>query len=149
MHSYLQFFPPNRGRGAWLNRAGAASLLYPIISILTLALFASPALEAQQHLVSPAELQQHIRSASGARETDLRDAREFFSSEAVSKRLPAAIDAARVGEILPFLDDAELARLAETARGVDRDLKAGALSNEHLTYIVIALATAVVVILLT
>ena len=41
------------------------------------------------------------------------------------------------------------ATLAETARGVDRDLKAGALSNEHLTYIVIALATAVIVILLT
>lgn len=132
-----------------MKRAGAASMLHPILSILALALLASPALLAQQHLVSPAELQQQIRSSTGERETDLRDAREFFSSRAVSDRLPAAIDTGRIETLLPFLDDAELARLAETSRAVDRDLKAGALSNEHLTYIVIALATAVVVILLT
>ena len=149
MHSYLQLFHPLSGRGAWLKRAGAASWFYSIFSLLTLVLFTSLALEAQQHLVCPAELQQHIRSASDARQSDLREVREFFSSEEVSERLPAAIDAGRIEELLPFLDDAELARLAETARGVDRDLKAGALSNEHLTYIVIALATAVIVILLT
>ena len=149
MHSYLQLFHPLRGRSAWLKRAGADLMLYPIFSILALALLASPALVAQQHLVSPAELQQQIRNSTGARDTDLSDVREFFSSEPVSERLPAAIDAGRIEELLPFLDDAELARLAETARCVDRDLKAGALSNEHLTYIVIALATAVIVILLT
>jgi hypothetical protein len=116
---------------------------------LTVALPGPAPLAAQQHLVSPDELQQHIRTASDARQSDLRDIRAFFSSEAVADRLPVAIDPARVNEIVPFLDDAELARLAETTRGVDRDLKAGALSNEHLTYIVIALATAVIVILLT
>jgi hypothetical protein len=48
-----------------------------------------------------------------------------------------------------MLDDGELARLADRTRSIDNDLKAGALSNEHLTYIVIALATAVIVILAT
>ena len=149
MHSYLRFFHRVRGRRARLGRAAAASFPSAIFFHLTLALLSAAPLAAQQHLVSPDELQEHIRIASDARQSDLRDVREFFSSEAVSERLPAAIGAARIEEILPFLDEAELARLAETTRAAERDLKAGALTNQQLTYIVIALATAVVVILLT
>ena len=117
--------------------------------LLSLGFLGPEMLAAQQHLVPPAELQQHLRTASAARQTDLRDVREFFSSEAVANCLPAALDSDRIVEVAPFLDDAELARLADTTRGIERDLKAGALTNQQLTYIVIALATAVVVILLT
>lgn len=149
MHFFLQLFHRFKDCGARFTHAAAASFVPALVVLSSLGFPGPQPLNAQQHLVSPAELEQHIRTASGARQSDLRDVREFFSSQAAAGRLPSALDAARIDEIVPFLNDSELARIADTTRSIDRDLAAGALSNEHLTYIVIALATAVIVILLT
>jgi hypothetical protein len=60
----------------------------------------------------------------------------------------ARIDEGRVRQAVAMLNDEEQSRLAARADRVNRDLAAGTLSNQELTYIVIALATAVVVIVI-
>ncbi|MCP5117954.1 MAG: hypothetical protein GY953_44625 [bacterium] len=50
-------------------------------------------------------------------------------------------------ELAPLLDDEELANLDARAEQPPDNLAGGALSNEHLTYIVIALAAAIIVLI--
>jgi hypothetical protein len=59
------------------------------------------------------------------------------------------LDVAQVEKAVGVLSDEEVARLASQIQRLDRDIAAGALSNQHLTYIVIALATAIIVLIAT
>lgn len=123
-----------------------------ILASLSLAAWAAAPsrLAAEQHVVPRSELQRQILTTQQTRQDQVRHVREFFSSGAVQEGLRSAgLDAKQIHDAVSMLDDAELARLADRTRSIDNDLKAGALSNEHLTYIVIALATAVIVILAT
>jgi hypothetical protein len=122
-----------------------------LVSLSLAALAAAPSrLAAEQHVVPRSELQRQILTTQQTRQDQVRHVREFFSSGAVQEGLRSAgLDAKQIHDAVSMLDDAELARLADRTRSIDNDLKAGALSNEHLTYIVIALATAVIVILAT
>ena len=75
--------------------------------------------------------------------------RGFFNSKPALKALRSAkIDAKKVQDAIAQLSDAELARLAARTNVAQKDFAAGALNNQDLTYIIIALATAVVVIIL-
>ena len=59
------------------------------------------------------------------------------------------LDMRKVETAVSFLSDEELAKLAAQSREMQRDLAAGALNNQQITYILIALVTAVIVILAT
>ena len=51
-------------------------------------------------------------------------------------------------QVVSLLGDDDLARLAAQTDRVRADLEAGALTNQQLTYIVIALATAVIILVI-
>jgi hypothetical protein len=105
---------------------------------------------AQDHLVSRDELRNQILTAQQTRQNQLHDLRKFLSSDAVQESFRSVrLDPKQIRDAVSLLDDAELANLADRTRGIESDLRAGALTNEQLTYIVIALATAVIVILAT
>jgi uncharacterized protein YbcC (UPF0753/DUF2309 family) len=104
---------------------------------------------AQEHVVSTADLQSELSKSAATRQGNLVKVRNFLSSEPVRKALKSAkIDEEKVEKAVPSLSDEELARLAKRTDNVQRDMAAGTLSNEQLTYIVIALATAVLVIII-
>jgi len=134
-------------------RSASAAVRNRIVPVLAAGVFASgiaatEPLGAEPHVVSSAALKERIRGASEARQERVRDVQRFLSSKAVEKNFAAAgLDAKKVRNIVPALNDSEIERLAERTRGIERDLKAGALTNQELTYIVIALGTAIVVIL--
>jgi hypothetical protein len=113
-------------------------------------IFAAPAaLPAGDPLISREELRREVRAISQSRRAHLAQVEKFFHSEAARNALVATpIDAKRVAAAAQLLDDEELARLAARAVALEKDFAAGALSNEHLTYIVIALAAAVLVLIL-
>jgi hypothetical protein len=104
---------------------------------------------AQDHLVSEAVLRNTLRDAAREREKNAETIGEFLSSPQVGKALGRFdfLDLERIAEAVPALSDQELAILADQIVDLDKDVKAGALSNEHLTYIVIALAAAVIVLI--
>lgn len=112
-------------------------------------LFVSQTALAEEHLVSPVELRQRLRAAVDSREQKLARFYRLLSNDAVGGALQSArIDTGQVRQAAAMLTDDELSRLATRADRVERDLAAGALSNQELTYIVIALVTAVVVIVI-
>jgi hypothetical protein len=104
--------------------------------------------EAAQ-LVPPSELHRRLVDESGVRRERIAKLQRFFSSEAARKALATGqIDSQRVSRAVAALDSEELARLSERAGRAEADFAAGALSNLHLTYIVIALATAVLILVI-
>jgi hypothetical protein len=107
-------------------------------------------LAARDHIVPPAELQQATASAARSRQQNIDKVEKFFSSEQADKTLKSVhLDAVQVKQAVPTLSNQELARLASRADKAQKDFAAGALTNQQITYILIALATAVIVLILT
>lgn len=120
-----------------------------IVWVLTLIVPVMTTLAAEPHLVPLAQLHRDAAGATQARQANLAKVERFFSTEAAHKALGGAkIDGDQVAKAIPLLSDEELARLGSRIDAVQTDLAGGALSNEHLTYIVIALATAVLILVI-
>jgi hypothetical protein len=114
-------------------------------------LFQSPSLRAaQDHVVSRAELQQAALSAARTRQDNLAKVDRFFSSPQAQKALKSAhLDPVQIKQAIPTLSNHELAQLARKADKAQKNFAAGALTTEQITYILIALGTAVVVLIAT
>lgn len=105
-------------------------------------------LAVQSHVVSRAELEQAVLSASRTRSENLKKVEKFFSSSAADRALKSAhLDPVQIKKAIPSLSDQELARLASRADKAQEDFAGGALTNQQITYIIIALATAVIVLI--
>jgi hypothetical protein len=104
---------------------------------------------AQAPAVSSAELQQALVAAAQARQKNLGDVRAFFGSQPVRDALKSGkLDYKKVEKAVATLSPEELARLAERTNRIQQDFAAGALDNQQLTYIVIALGTAVLILVI-
>jgi hypothetical protein len=133
------------------NMLFSSQKLKSVILFLMVGVFFTPALQvrAEDHVVSPSDLHQTLVSSAKARQTDLEKVQRFFSSELVRKTLASTkTNLKQVEDALPHLTDEELARLAAQTQKVQADLVAGALSNQEITYILIALATAVIILVI-
>jgi hypothetical protein len=110
---------------------------------------AIPALvTGQTPVVSPSELREAIAAAAKVRKKNLDDVQAFFKSEPVRAALNSSrIDHRRIDKGVATLSAEELERLAARTHRIQADFAAGALSNQELTYIVIALAVAVIVLI--
>ena len=58
------------------------------------------------------------------------------------------VNLSKVEKAIPLLSDEELSQLASQCRQVGNDISAGSLSNQEITYILIALATAVIILVI-
>jgi hypothetical protein len=104
---------------------------------------------ADEHAVSIADLHQALVESAKTRQTNAETVQKFFSSEVVQKTLGHQfVNATKVEKAIPLLNDEELSRLASQCRQVGNDISAGALSNQEITYILIALATAVIILVI-
>jgi len=120
-----------------------------LVFSLSLLLLISPTLSAQTQAVSPSQLQEAIRDAAKTRQKNRNDVQAFFSSEPARKALKGAkIDYQRVQTAIATLSDEELARLASRTNNLQHDFAGGVLNNQQMTYAIIALATAVFVLLI-
>ena len=117
--------------------------------ILSLTLCSTILFAEQQHVVSSAELRQRLHSAAINREQQLARFDSLLIKDEVRNALRTAkLDIKQVRLAAALLTGDELSSLSDRAAKIDRDIAAGALTNQQLTYIVIALATAVIVIVL-
>jgi hypothetical protein len=107
-----------------------------------------PSLLAQTtHVVSPADLQRAALTATQARQQNLQNVKEFFSSGMAQKALMSAhMDPEQVKTAVSTLSDAELARLASRARKAQADFAAGTLSDRDLIIIIVAIAALILII---
>ena len=119
-------------------------------AFILVAVFALPqnlVAETAQHLVSPSELQQAAVKASTARQQNLDQVKQFFSSEKAQQALKSAhVNPEQVKNAVSTLDDAELAQLASRVQKTQADFAAGSLSDRDLIIILVAIAALILII---
>lgn len=119
-----------------------------LVFLLSVGLIAPQPLFAQADPVTAAELRDAVRRAAGERQKNLEQVRSFFADPKVRSALQEGrIDAGRLEKAVAALDSAELAKLAARTQQIQKDFAAGALTNQELTYIVIALGVAVLILI--
>jgi hypothetical protein len=119
-------------------------------SILIVMLMIPVSLGAQSHVVSEGELRGALMDKYEQRQADIEAVQGLFHSEPGRAVLEAAnIELEMIESAVASLNEAELERLAARADKVQADMVGGALTNQQITYILIALATAVIVIVLS
>src|SRR5262249_30657279 len=102
---------------------------------------------APTHLVSPADLQKEITTASDARQQNMKTVRQFLSTPTAEKAMKSAkIDAQQVKTAVATLDDDELAQLAARANKAQADFAAGDLGQRELIIIILAVAVLILII---
>jgi hypothetical protein len=120
-----------------------------LVITLSFLLVIPSVLAAQTQAVSPSELQEAIKNSAQTQQKNRKDVEAFFSSEPARKALKAGkIDYQRVQTAVATLSPDELARLAARTNQLQQDFAGGALSSQQTTYAIIALATAVLVLLI-
>ena len=111
--------------------------------------FAAAPLPAADHLVPSADMRQQLTDREQSRSEKVDQLTEFFQSPAASQALAkAGIDAGKISKAVSSLDNESLESLTAHALDAQRDLSAGALNNQQLTYIIIALGTAVLILVI-
>ncbi len=104
---------------------------------------------AQDHVVSTADLHQAVVAAAQTRQNNLVKVQNFFATDQARKALQSAhLPYQKVQKAVASLNDAELARLAARTDQMQKDFAAGNLTNQQITYIIIALATAVIILII-
>ena len=122
-------------------RVAIACILVTVFSI-------PPSLLAQSHVVSPADLQRELISATQRRELNVEKVRQLFSSEMAQKALKTAhMNPEQVKTGVASLSDAELAQLAARADKAQADFMAGTLSDRDLLLIILGIAALVLIII--
>ena len=123
-----------------------------LLIVLILSMLAAMPLLSQipsDHIVPAPDLHQAVRAAAQARQDHLTKLDKFFSSEPARKAFATVkLDPAKISQALAFLSDEELARLAAQSEKLQHDVAAGALTNQQITYILIALGTAVIILVI-
>ncbi|HLK51103.1 MAG TPA: hypothetical protein VKT49_23335 [Bryobacteraceae bacterium] len=115
------------------------AVIFPVMS----------AIAEESHVVPLSELHREAAAATQSRQANLAELEHFFSSDSAQQALRTVkIDGDQVKSALPLLGDEELARLAVRAGQAQADFAAGALTNQQITYILIALATAVIILVI-
>ena len=122
-----------------------------MVLMMAFAWLAAPGqrLFADEHAVGAADLHQALVDSATTRQTNVETVQKFLKSEVVQKTLAhQMVNAAKVEKAIPLLNDEELGRLAAQCQQVESDISAGELNNQEMTYILIALATAVIILVL-
>jgi hypothetical protein len=127
-----------------------------LVFSLSLLLSISPTLAAQtqavspsQQAVSPSQLHEAIMDAAKTQQQNRSDVQAFFSSELARKAMKVGkIDYQRVQTAVATMSPEELTRLAARTNQLQQDFAGGALNSQQTTYAIIALATAVFVLII-
>lgn len=120
--------------------AGTACILFTLLGVL-------PALGAQNHVVSPAEMQKAAVAATSARQRNIATVTEFLSSPKAEKALESAhINPTQVKTAVSNLSDEELAQLASRVNKAQADFAAGRMDDRDLLLILIAVVVLILII---
>ena len=124
------------------------SAVGPVLVLLLGLILTSPgAALAQDHVVSPVEIQKDAAGASAARQQQVQQLDGFLSSKEAQQALKSAhMDPREVKNAVGQLDDEDLARLSARTDKAQRDFAAGKLSDRDLLIILVCVAALILII---
>jgi len=115
--------------------------------VLGTALFSTQTVLAQDHLVSPSDMQQDMRAASQVRQQNEEQLRSFLSStEAQHAMKSAKLDPQQVTNAVSRLSNDDLARLAARSAAAQKDFAAGRIDDHDLLVILVCVAVLILVV---
>ena len=119
-----------------------------VVALVLMTCFMVPTgLLAQTHVVSPADLQQQVVTASQVREHNLQTVQNFLSTPTAEKALKSShINPQQVRTAVSTLNDQELAQLAARADKAQADFAAGNLTDHDLVLIILGIAVLILII---
>jgi hypothetical protein len=127
-------------------------MLFPILvfgAVLLMPNFVAAQSRDDEHVVSAADLRKEIQNKVETRKELQAKVEKFFSSKQAKQAFKNInVEPQAVRNAVRQLDDNELARLAAQTDKVQSEFAAGALTNQEITYILIALGTAVLILVL-
>ena len=105
------------------------------------------AMLAQNHVVSPGQMQDDVTAASAARQKNQKEVRDFLSTkEAQDAMRSAKIDPQQVTNAVSQLNDQELVSLAARSAKAQKDFAAGDMDNHDLLLILVGIAALILII---
>lgn len=120
---------------------------FVLISVLSLAVVFPQSLFAQDHVVSPAQLQKDVQDTATTRERNVAQLDDLFSSEQGQKALQTArVSYQQVQKAVHSLSDEDLARFAARAQNARNDFAAGNITTTDLLWIVLGVLVVIVII---
>jgi hypothetical protein len=124
------------------------SAVGPVLVLLLGLILTSPgAVLAQDHVVSPGEIQKDAAGASSARQQHVQQLDGFLSSKEAQQALKSAhMDPQEVKNAVGQLDNDDLARLSARAENAQRDFAAGNISDRDLLIILVCVAALILII---
>ncbi|HXH67427.1 MAG TPA: PA2779 family protein [Candidatus Limnocylindrales bacterium] len=124
------------------------SAIGPVLVLLLGLILTSPAaVLAQDHVVTPGEIQKDAVGASAARQQHAQQLDGFLSSKEAQQALKSAhMDPQEVKNAVGQLDDEDLARLSARAEKAQREFAAGNLSDRDLLIILVCVAALILII---
>ncbi|MGD0220811.1 MAG: PA2779 family protein [Terriglobia bacterium] len=115
--------------------------------VLFTLLAAHPTLGAQDHVVSPAEMQREAVAVTRARQHNVRTVTQFLSSPKAKQALKDAhLNPTQVKTAVSNLSDEEVAQMASRVDKAQADFAAGNMSDRDLILILLAIVVLILVI---
>ena len=115
--------------------------------LFSVAVTAPQSIIAQNHVVSPGDMQKDVSNASAARRQNQKQVEDFLSSQEAQRAMKSAkIDPQQVTNAVSQLNDAELASLAARSAKAQKDFAAGNIDNHDLLLILVAIAVLILII---
>jgi hypothetical protein len=122
-------------------RVGAACILFTLFAVLS-------GFGAQDHVVSPAELQKAAVAETHTREHNAEVVSKFMSSPRAKQALESAhLKPAQVKTAIAKMSDDEVAQLATRVEKSQTDFAAGNMSNRDLIWLILAVVVLILVII--
>lgn len=106
----------------------------------------SPTMVAQNHVVSPGQIQNDIASSSATRQRNEQELRGFLSRKEIQKAMKSeGVNPQQVTNAVSQLNDADLASLAARSQKAQRDFAAGTIGLGIFTLIGIVVVAVILI----
>jgi hypothetical protein len=117
------------------------------IMLLALVMLVPQDAFAQNHVISPSQLQRDVASASAIRQHDINQVDQFLATPGARQALESQhIDYQQVSVAVPQLSNQDLARLAKMSLDAQQKFAAGTISNRDLLWILVAVAVIILIV---
>jgi hypothetical protein len=102
---------------------------------------------AQDHIVSPAQIQQDINSTAAARQKNETAVRSFLATPQAERAMQmAGVQPQQVNNAVSQLSNSDLAQLAARSQQAQKDFAAGKLTDHDLLIIAVAILALILII---
>jgi hypothetical protein len=119
---------------------------YAAALLVSAVMTAPPTIVAQNHVVSPGEMQSDVSAASAVRQRNEQQLRGFLSRKEIQKAMKSeGVNPQQVTNAVSQLNDADLASLSARAQKAQRDFAAGGIGLGIFTLIGIVVVAAILI----